>query len=102
MLVFFAGEKPVISDPGEQVLDDVIKSLKGAENYEVVLRKSGAGRRFGFHIIQRTRPIAVDEAAGPKGGVKPDSILTGSAKGNAGQAYRDIYKSVAIRIQIGA
>ena len=79
-VVFFTDKQPVITGAGAQVLDDVIKSLEGVADYEVVL-KSGAGSDSASKLfIERTAAVTkrlVD------GGIRPDAIMIGKAKGTA-------------------
>jgi outer membrane protein OmpA-like peptidoglycan-associated protein len=79
-VVFFAGDRPVITDPGTQVLEDVVKSLRGARDYEVIL-KSGAGSDASSKLFTE-RAEAVSKRL-IEGGVKPDSIMTSSGKATA-------------------
>ena len=77
-VVFFAGDKPVITDPGAQVLDDVIKSAKSAGNYEIIL-KSGAGSDSASKLFSERAEAITKRLV--EGGVKADAIMAGGSKG---------------------
>lgn len=89
-VVFFAGERPVITEPGEQVLDDVIKSLKGGSDYQIVL-KSGAGSDPKSQLFNQ-RAEAVSERL-IEGGVKADAIRTASSEGSPTARRVEIFLS---------
>lgn len=84
--VFFEPDKAEVSEPGMNVITEVIKSLHGAEDYTVILHSSKDHPGRAAERIQIVKKLLV------AGGVKEDAIhvATGKTEAESGRVSRRV------------